>query len=116
MAVRISVDDSETLVAFVDTFVPSFETWDVLTYLAAHADRPVGLDDLTRSIGRRPSDLVDAARELAERGALEPGPDGVWFLSKDEEVRQGLCLFAEAIRDPRRRQQLFIHLLQNLSR
>ena len=116
MAVRIATDDSEILAAFVDSFVPSFEAWDVLMYFAAHADRPVGPDDLTRSIGRRPADLATATLGLADQGVLDAGPDGTWFLSEGREFREGLRLFAEAIHDPRRRLLVFTHLLENLSR
>ena len=116
MAVHTTTDDTETLIVFVDCFVLSFEAWDVLMYLAAHPDAPVGPDDLTQSIGRRPADLAVAALSLADQGVLVPGPDGTWFLSEGREVREGLRVFAEALRDPRRRLLAFTRLLENLSR
>ena len=116
MVVRTASDDRETLVGFVDAYVPSFEAWDVLMYFAAHPDGPVGPDDLARNIGRRPGDLAAAALQLAEQGVLEPGPDGTWYLSEGSEFRHGLRVFTEAIGDQRRRLLVLTHLLQNLSR
>ncbi|MCL5942012.1 MAG: hypothetical protein M1325_00530 [Actinobacteria bacterium] len=104
------------LVAFVDAYVVSFEAWDILMYFAAHPDGRVDATDLARDIGRRVEELAAAAQELERLGVLAGAEAGGWRLVDTPEIRGGLRLFAEAVKDQKDRLFVLTRLLENLSR
>lgn len=109
-------DNKESLVAFIDTYVGSFEAWDILAYLAAHPEARLSLDEMARDLGRRPEDLAAAAAKLESKGMLGADRGGGWVLSADSGLRATLASFSEAINDHKQRLFVLTRLLENLSR
>lgn len=106
----------ESLVAFVDRHVASFEAWDILAYLSAHPEARLSLEAMALDLGRRAEDLKAAAAQLEKTGMLLAERDGGWSLSPDPGLRQALEMFSAAINDHKQRLFVLTRLLENLSR
>ncbi len=106
----------ESLVSFIDSYVDSFEAWDILAYLAAHPTAHLSLEAMALDLGRRPEDLSAAAAKLERRGILVADPGDGWFLAPDTSLRAALVAFSEAISDHKQRLFVLTRLLENLSR
>lgn len=109
-------DHKESLVAFIDLYVGSFEAWDILAYLAAHPEAHLSLDAMAHDLGRRPEDLAAAAAKLEGKGILVADREGGWVLSADSGLRTALASFSDAINDHKQRLFVLTRLLENLSR
>lgn len=109
-------DHRELLVAFIDSYVGSFEAWDILAYLAAHPEARLSLDAMAHDLGRRPEDLASVAAKLEGKGILVADREGGWVLSADSGLRTALASFSEAINNHKQRLFVLTRLLENLSR
>lgn len=106
----------ESLVSFIDSYVDSFEAWDILAYLAAHPTAHLSLEAMALDLGRRPEDISAAAAKLEHRGILVADSGDGWFLSPDSDLRAALASFSEAIKEHKQRLFVLTRLLENLSR
>ena len=106
----------EPLVSFIDSYVDSFEAWDILAYLAVHPEAHLSLQAMALDLGRRPEDLASAAAKLESRGILVADREGGWTLTPDRALRASLTAFSEAIKDHKQRLFVLTRLLENLSR
>ena len=106
----------EALLSFIDSYVSSFEAWDILAYLAVYPEALLSLESMARDLGRRPEDLAAAATRLEGSGVLLQAGAGRWRLSSDSQLRASLQGFAEAIDDHKQRLFVLTRLLENLSR
>lgn len=113
----ISDEEHEILTDFVDGYVVSFEAWDILVYFSTRGQAVVSAEELADDVGRRPEDLVRAARGLEERGVLVggEGEEDAWKLTSDPAARRGLDIFVRSIADHQERLSVLTRLLENLS-
>ncbi len=87
---------------FVDRYVRSLLTWDVLIFFHRNPDAELDIEGLASRLGRRPEELSPEVDELCKDEILECA-GGLIRYRPTPELRQAVAEFADACQERGRR-------------
>lgn len=103
--------DSE-LDHFVEAYVTSFLTWDILLHLYRNEQDGFAADDLAPLLGRNAGDVEHALMDLSEKDLLERD-DAVYRFNAVGDLRDSVDRFVHAVHDRETRLNILTRVLRN---
>lgn len=111
---------SPDVMEFVDRYLDTFVTWDVLVYFHENPGIEKKISAIALDIGRRITSLQPSLTALAEQGLLasevEPGDEPSYRYAPTSEFKSGMDRFIEATRDRTNRLAFVSKVLQKEAR
>ncbi len=97
---------------FVEVYVTSFLTWDILLHFHRHEQDGFAADDLALLLGRKAGDVERALRDLTEKDVLECD-DSAYRLCAAGELRDSIDKFVKALHNRETRLNVLTAVLRN---
>jgi hypothetical protein len=108
------------VISFVDRYIDSFVTWDVLAYFHENPGIERKLSGISVDVGRKVSSLEPVLESLAEHGVLEsetdPGEEPSYRYTPTSGFGFEMDRFLEATRDRTNRLAIVSRVLQKEAR
>jgi len=102
------------VMSFVDQYVRSLLTWDILVFYYRNQDAVLDLAGLSRRLGRRADELKPEIQSLCEDGILDESGDLIRY-DPSPELKMTIAKFAEACQERRRRLALIALVLHKIN-
>lgn len=99
---------------FVDSYVRSLLTWDVLVFFHRNPEAVLDLEGLASRLGRRVGELQPEIDELCEDRILQCA-GGLIRYRPTPEMRETICKFVDACQERGRRLALIALVLHKIS-
>jgi len=115
LTVRVMKDMDPELLDFLDTYVDSFITWDLLHFFHENPHTMDTGENIARYAGRAVRDVEPELKALAKRGVLEEITSRnlqVYKLTSDSELQAQLARFVKATKDREFRRKAIYHLVR----
>ena len=93
---------NHSTVEFVERYVRSLLTWDILVFFHRNPDAALDIEGLVSRLGRHADELLPEVDELCRDDILSNG-DGLIRYAPTPELRDAVGEFAEACQDRGRR-------------
>lgn len=97
---------------FVEAYVTSFLTWDILVHFYRNEQDGFAADDLAPLLGRKAGDVEQALRELSEKDLLQRD-HAVYRFCAAGELRDSVRKFVQALHDRETRLTILTRVLRN---
>ncbi len=86
---------------FIQTYLDSFTAWDLISFFYYNPGVVDNLQGLAARLGRSAESVAEALEKLVEKGQVSKkgSPVEVYFYTPDEEFKELVELFNQAIED-----------------